>query len=461
MRRTVSLLLVVCIVALLPATTRADERWFGGIKGSRGVTVEEKVRNENPAFVVRVDVDHPGRVYEDQDLMYVNVVSETKGYLYLLYKQADKSELCLFPNRYQRDNLIAAKRKTIVPAANADFNLRMGEPFGKETLIALVTLKPLSADQFGARSLTDKHVTSIDLDTLIAKGVGVELKHKPTQWAEHHVSITTVREKSPPPTKKRLGLFIGISTYKDDRVRDLKVCHRDAAIMAKAMEDVGDLDGGGLLTDKDATLNNIRDAFRELAQKTKAGDEVFIYWSGHGARCADESTDKEEEDGYDEFLVPYDGRTGSLTEVRKSMLLDDTFGRWVQDLDGRRVVIILDACHSGGHSTNMKGFNLEGGYFDFIDAELGRTKDIGQDAAAMLCSSDSHEISAERREGDVSVMTYFLLKRMLGNDDKPVTLRKAYDYVKKEVPAYIKKEFPGREQTPILVNEIGDFCLRR
>jgi len=428
---------------------------------ARGVSVEEEIRNENPAFVVRVDVDHPDRVYMDRELMKVTVVSERAGYLYLLYKQADGSEVCLFPNKIQRDNRIPANRKLTVPAADSDFNLRIGAPFGKETLIALVTLKPLTADKFGAKSLTANDATVVDFDVLIAKGVTVELRNKPTQWAEHHVSITTVVAASAKPTvrKKRFGLFIGISNYDDERIKDLHVCHRDATVMAKLMKDHGDLDVVTVLTEKNGTLANIRAAVKELVAKSNPGDEIFIYWSGHGATCADDNGD--EKDGLDEFLVPYDGKTGSLSAIRKSMLLDDTFGRWIQDLDGRRAVVILDTCHSGGLSATTKAIAAPKTYFDFIDTELARTKDIGQKDAAMLCSSDADEVSAERKEGDVSVMTYFLLKRILENGGRRVTLRDAYDYVKVQVPAYIKKNFPGKEQTPIMVNEIGDLYLRR
>ena len=57
-------------------------------KGSRGIAVETKIRNDHPAFVVRVDVDHPDHVYRAGDLLQVRVTSERAGYLYLLYRQA-------------------------------------------------------------------------------------------------------------------------------------------------------------------------------------------------------------------------------------------------------------------------------------------------------------------------------------------------------------------------------------
>ena len=44
--------------------------------------------------------------------------------------------------------------------------------------------------------------------------------------------------------------------------------------------------------------------------------------------------------------------------IRRTALTDDTFGRWIQDLDGRRVVLILDTCHSAGQAAGQKGIAM-------------------------------------------------------------------------------------------------------
>jgi len=471
MRFSIICLVVVAVVTALPLAGQAEERNFGdfsfkaawkGAGGARGVHVEQKVRNDNPAFVVRVDVDHPDRIYKDRDLLRVHVVSEKAGYLYLFNQRCDGEVVCLFPNKFQSDNQIAARRKTTVPADNADFNLRVGKPFGEELILALVSLKPLEAEAFATRALTKGVVTRVDIEVLL-KAVDVELKPKPKEWAEHHVMITTAPDKTPPAASRRVGLFIGISKYRDRRIPDLHVCHKDALVVAKVMEDRGDLDAGGVLTDENATLQNIRKAFKELAEKTNPGDEVFIFWSGHGARCADDNGD--EEDGFDELLVPYDASVGGLSQIRESMLLDDTFGRWVQDLDGRKVVVILDACHAAGASAQTKGlgFAWAGADFDFWAPERSRTKDIGQKLTALLCSSQSHQPSKERKDGKLSVMTYYLLERILDKDVEQVSLDDAFDYLKDRVVRYVRENWRSERdpQTPVLINDIGEVYLRR
>jgi hypothetical protein len=162
------------------------------VKSARGVDVEAATQNPQPAFLVRVSVDRADGIYEQGELMQVSVESEKTGYLYLLYKQADGTNKVLFPNQYDRDNRIIGGRKITLPTDTSAFRLRIAPPLGDELLIALVTLEPLTQEAFGGKSLTGSVVTDIDLDTLIEKGVNVELREKPRTWAEHCVRIKTV-----------------------------------------------------------------------------------------------------------------------------------------------------------------------------------------------------------------------------------------------------------------------------
>ena len=147
---------------------------------------------------------------------------------------------------------------------------------------------------------------------------------------------------------------------------------------------------------------------------------------------------------------------------------NDTFGRWVQELDGRKLLVILDTCHSGGQTTLEKslakglGDPLPAGdaRFDFLDGELERAKDIGQRETALLASSTASQVSFERKEGDLSTMTYFLAAH-LRHGSGPVSLRDVFSLLKLSVAQYVEKNFPGTTQTPILVDNLtGPFYLR-
>lgn len=415
-------------------------------KDPRAVIVEE-IRNESPSFLVRVSVDHADRVYRDGEVMSVSVSSEQAGYLYLFYCDAGKQTSCLFPNKHQTDNYIPAGRAVQVPAAASSFRLRITKPYGHEVLKAVVAKRPLKALELA--SLTKGDVTPIDLAKAV-RAVQVEYAALPAEWAEHHVQITTLAPEAPRTrARRRVGIFIGLSEFAN--VNNLTICHQDAIELAAVMQRLGRLDDVIVLTNEEATLSAIRSALQKLARDTEPGDEVFVYWSGHGGQCSDDNND--EEDGYDEYLVPYDAQTNNLADIRKTMLVDDTFGRWLQDFDGRKVVVILDACFSGGQSSSAKGMSdvpavKAGQSFDFFDGELARGKDVGQQETALLCSSTSDQVSFEREEGDLSAMTYYLIKRL--KDNPKLTLPQAYEYVKTEVPAYIADRFTDAKQTPML-----------
>mmetsp|Transcript_1357 Transcript_1357/g.3008 ORF Transcript_1357/g.3008 Transcript_1357/m.3008 type:complete len:312 (+) Transcript_1357:100-1035(+) len=88
------------------------------------------------------------------------------------------------------------------------------------------------------------------------------------------------------------------------------------------------------------TKQNIMNAFDRITQYSKAGDVVFIHYSGHGGRVVDTSGD--EDDGYDETLIPVDfKRAGQIID-------DDLYKHLVKRVPkGVRVTVLMDCCHSG------------------------------------------------------------------------------------------------------------------
>eukprot|EP00934_Nitzschia_sp_Nitz4_P006231 Nitzschia sp. Nitz4//scaffold212_size37733//20791//21959//NITZ4_007735-RA/size37733-augustus-gene-0.9-mRNA-1//1//CDS//3329542028//6221//frame0 len=88
------------------------------------------------------------------------------------------------------------------------------------------------------------------------------------------------------------------------------------------------------------THKNITDAFTRITQYSKAGDTVFVHYSGHGGRVVDTSGD--EDDGYDETLIPVDFKTaGQIVD-------DDVFKILVKPMPKDvHVMVLMDCCHSG------------------------------------------------------------------------------------------------------------------
>jgi hypothetical protein len=86
------------------------------------------------------------------------------------------------------------------------------------------------------------------------------------------------------------------------------------------------------------TKKNIEDAFTRITQYSKAGDVVFIHYSGHGGRVED--LDGDEDDGWDETLIPVDYRNaGQIVD-------DDIYKMCVMAMpaDVNVTVLVSDYC---------------------------------------------------------------------------------------------------------------------
>lgn len=100
-----------------------------------------------------------------------------------------------------------------------------------------------------------------------------------------------------------------------------------------------------MLLDGEATRENILRAIENwLIDGTGDGDDVFLYYSGHGFQQLDDNDD--ETDRLDETLVPVDVTIGG-NGVPRGMITDDEIATLLAQLPGRRVHVVIDACHSG------------------------------------------------------------------------------------------------------------------
>jgi hypothetical protein len=104
-----------------------------------------------------------------------------------------------------------------------------------------------------------------------------------------------------------------------------------------------------ILLDEQASKQGIEEAFAWLAERADQEDDVVVvYYSGHGSWAPDQDIDAvrrlDEEDGFDEALVPWDTR--QMNDPLQ-LVLDDEIGHWLAQVGTRNVTVIIDACHSG------------------------------------------------------------------------------------------------------------------
>ena len=109
------------------------------------------------------------------------------------------------------------------------------------------------------------------------------------------------------------------------------------------------------LLDEQATFENITSQISQFTNKTKKGDIVYLHFSTHGQPVEDLNGD--EEDGWDESIVPIDAfkiyKKG--TYEGEKHLTDDLLNKYIKKLREKIgptgfLYVVIDACHAGTSS---------------------------------------------------------------------------------------------------------------
>ena len=132
-------------------------------------------------------------------------------------------------------------------------------------------------------------------------------------------------------------LVVGVSQYLDPTTTRLPGVANDVRAMAALLtSDKGAFSTNGMvvLVDADATKAAIESALDVTLGGATERDTVLVYLAGHGAL-----------DASDAYFVPYDGDGTDLG--RTCIQLSGLKARF-ESTRSRRVVLMLDSCHSGG-----------------------------------------------------------------------------------------------------------------
>lgn len=177
------------------------------------------------------------------------------------------------------------------------------------------------------------------------------------------------------------------------------------------------------IVDAQATHAGITKALKKLVRNSKKGDIVYIHFSMHGQPYEDLNGD--EEDGWDEALIPVDAQMSYSEGVYdgKNHLLDDELEvyfnaiRYKLGSEGQ-LLVILDACHSGtasrGDDDHIRGtrvgFTRSGK--DYTPDRTQETNDYftvasakGQSPVTFIEACRSYQVNREVR--DVETNTWY------------------------------------------------------
>lgn len=182
---------------------------------------------------------------------------------------------------------------------------------------------------------------------------------------------------------RRVALMIGINKYEKLNIRfQLRGCVNDQKMMRQLITQRFGFENENIIwltsdhgQEEDGqpkpTRENILDALDRLAGMGKyqeetddeafvrEGDFVLISYTGHGSRLKEPPHQRDEADGYDSTIVPYDsdrprpaGKGGANLDITD----DEIFARLEKIQEkAYQVVLYFDCCHSGTISRDLTG----------------------------------------------------------------------------------------------------------
>jgi tetratricopeptide (TPR) repeat protein/uncharacterized caspase-like protein len=223
--------------------------------------------------------------------------------------------------------------------------------------------------------------------------------------AQNQRSIAVINPKSGFYGTTR-AIIVGVSDYKNlPAEKQLKYADDDALLFwnylihkhnSAASENIR------LLTNKDATAINIKESITDLIDESATGDQLIIYFAGHGDVFSDSAKNID-----DAFLLCYNVSTDADYTVSDAISLKSLQELIASGLKkGMNIILITDACRSGKYATTQQG-------------AYSTSKILAEkwNKVTRIASCQEDEVSFEDQKwgGGHGVFTYYFIEGLKGN----------------------------------------------
>ena len=259
--------------------------------------------------------------------------------------------------------------------------------------------------------------------------------------SEGRSNVLQIRRKAATESLPRLFvLAIGVSEYENEGLRkDVYYAAGDARKFSDTVErsskplyrEVSVV----RLINRDATRRKVLQGLANLKKQATQRDAVMIYFAGHGTR----------DDQGNFYFLPVEAE---LADLAATGLSEGDFKAQVKALSGR-VILLLDACHSGTLIEN-RGRSAGDGPIDRIYRDL-TSNEYG---LVMMCSSKGQEKALESPEHKGGYFTVALVEGLSGKARRTngaVYLKALDDYVTERM-----KDLSEGKQHPLTSQAIND-----
>ena len=279
--------------------------------------------------------------------------------------------------------------------------------------------------RFNKRIALNKGANTIKIRSVDADGLTAEVVLK----------VTRIERR-----RNVWALVVGINQYQS--VRNLKYAVNDAEAFYSLLVEQNQIPEENviLLTDKQASLKNLRRALgTQLKKRAGKDDMVIIFFAGHGATEKDASSP--DGDGLEKYLLPVDAE---LDDIYTSAIPMREISHIFRRIKSERIIFIADSCYSGasgGRTVNVTGIRSS-----LSEAFLDRV--VSGKGTIIITASGANEVSMESEELKHGIFSYFLLEGLKGkadfDDDGLITVDELYPYVSDNVA-----RASGQEQHPV------------
>lgn len=224
------------------------------------------------------------------------------------------------------------------------------------------------------------------------------------------------------PIRDKWAVLIGVSKFANGKIPVLKYPSKDAKDLYDYLVSKGNFarDHVLLLRDEKASKVNILDAFGDgwLPRRVLQDDLVLVFISSHGSP-ADVAGEN--------FIIAYDSdpERPYATGIRLQDLSNELTKRTGCD----RIVLLLDACHSGAAVSGQKGLTRSASNFN-LDSITG----VGQ---LIISSSAPDESSWESKRYENGVFTRQLINALSAGGPQ-MRLSEAYKKLRESVEQEVK-----------------------
>ncbi|WP_281614018.1 caspase family protein [Flammeovirga sp. SubArs3] len=219
------------------------------------------------------------------------------------------------------------------------------------------------------------------------------------------------------------ALIIGIDSYMDsNKARFAEWQNLDGAVndatsiynILKAKYGFSSKNMKLLTSEKSTTKKSIQKNFDALIKKVAKGDQVFVYYAGHGAQISNSKF--YEADKKHEAIVPSDVlRTGEY-------LLDVEINNYLYQVTqkGGELVVVFDNCFSGsGTRGKIDIEELKSRYVPVDDIDVNQefplSKSIVDEGALVVSAAQDYQLAKEYKDSrgqSHGVFTYSLMKAL-------------------------------------------------